>query len=599
MGLLDSFKREYIYIVSVARTLVRMRRVGPDSRRTIVDIVEEFAAKKPDNSAVLYQGSTVTYRQLDEGANRTARWAQSQGIKRGDAVALLMENRPEYLMTWLGLHKLGAVAALVNTNLKGAALAHSIAILGARHAIVGVELNEAYDEAVAQIDPKPLAWAAGGTFAGARDFDAALASLSPAPFDKGARAGLSGKDGAFYIYTSGTAGLPKAAKFSHMRTLYMMYGFAGAMNASTRDRIYCTLPLYHATGGICAVGMAFITGGTFILRRKFSAHEFWEDCRAYRATIFPYIGELCRYLLSTASSPAEADHRLRLCCGNGLGGDIWQAFQDRFRIPHILEFYAATEANFSLYNVDEQPGSIGRIPSFLAHRFPIQLIKVDAGTLEPIRDSKELCVPAATGEPGEAVFKIAANANAGAASFEGYTSAQETDKKTLRGVKTKDDVWYRSGDLVKRDGKGFFYFAGRLGDTFRWKGENVSTQEVAQTIAAFPGVLEAAVYGVALPNADGRAGMAALSIDGAFDLKAFKAYMDERLPRYAQPLFLRIVDQLELTATFRPQKGGFASQGANPATVPDPLYFNDEASGGFVTLDASLYEAIAAGRVRL
>ena len=408
-------------------------------------------------------------------------------------------------------------------------------------------------------------------------------------------------DRALCIYTSGTTGLPKAANVSHHRIMSWSHWFAGMMDMQAH-RPACTIAFrsIHSIGGDCRLGGAARQRRVGRRQRKIFRQRFLAGDSGTRVHHLPVYWRALPLSPESALSAAEQQHiACAFAAATGLRGDIWQTFQNRFHIPHILEFYAATEANFSLYNVDEQPGSIGRIPSFLAHRLPIQLIKVDAGTLEPFRDGKELCVPAATGEPGEAVFKIAADANAGAASFEGYTSARETDKKTLRGVKAKDDVWYRSGDLMRRDGKGFFYFAGRLGDTFRWKGENVSTQEVAQTIAAFPGVLEAAVYGVAVPNADGRAGMAALSIDGAFDLKAFKAYLDGRLPRYAQPLFLRIVNQLDLTSTFRPQKGGFASQGAIPATVPDPLYFNDEASGGFVKLDASLYEAIAAGRVRL
>ena len=270
-----------------------------------------------------------------------------------------------------------------------------------------------------------------------------------------------------------------------------------------------------------------------------------------------------------------------------------------FQIPHILEFYAATEANFSLYNVDEEPGAIGRVPAFLAHRFPIELIKVDAESLEPVRDDSYLCVPAATGVAGEAVFKITEAAGTGAASFEGYTTAKDSGKKILRSVRAKDDIWYRSGDLMRRDAQGIFTFAGRIGDSFRWKGENVSALEVTQVIAAFPGVCEAIVYGVAVPNADGRAGMAALSIDSTFDFKVFKTYLDGLLPRYAQPVFLRIVDRLELTSTFRPKIADLSSQGADPDIVNDPLYFNDEASGAFVELDASLYEAIAAHRIKL
>ena len=247
--MLESLRREYIYIGCIARTLWRMRHVGPDSTRTIVDIVEEIAAKRPASAAVFYQDRIVSYRQFDEGANRIARWAEAQGIKRGETVALLMENRPEYLMVWIGLIKVGVVAALINTNLRGAALAHSIAISGARHAIVGAELGETYVEAEAQLDRKPVVWAAGGAFSGAHELDGALASLSPGPIGKGARVGITGKDTALYIFTSGTTGLPKAARFTHMRMLYMMHGFAGALNTTLARPHLCRAAALSRDGG--------------------------------------------------------------------------------------------------------------------------------------------------------------------------------------------------------------------------------------------------------------------------------------------------------------------------------------------------------------
>ncbi len=306
MGLFENVRREYIYISCIARTLLRIRWLKPGATRTIVDIVEEQGARTPGAVAILYQDRALSYRGLDDGANRYANWALGEGIQRGDAVVLLMENRPEYLMAWLGLLKLGAVVALINTNLKGNALVHSISIANARHAVIGAELAESWAEAAPAIDPLPSAWITGGRTIGARDLDAALAAASDAPPDKSARAGLTCKDTAFYIYTSGTTGLPKAANFTHMRMLFMMYGFAGGLNVKPADRIYCALPLYHATGGICAVGMALTTGAALIIKRKFSATEFWRDCRFYRATIFQYIGELCRYLLN---APPDAARR--------------------------------------------------------------------------------------------------------------------------------------------------------------------------------------------------------------------------------------------------------------------------------------------------
>ena len=596
MRMLESLKREYIYISCVGRTLWRLRPVGPDSSRTIVDIVEEFAAKKPANVAVFYQDRTVSYRGLDEGANRVARWAQAQGIARGDAVALLMENRPEYLMAWLGLLKLGAVAALINTNLKGAALAHSIAISGARHAIVGAELNESYGEAAAQIDPKPITWAAGGALLGARDLDAALASLSPAPIDKSARAGLTGKDTALYIYTSGTTGLPKAARFSHMRMLYMMHGFAGGLNAKAHDRTYCALPLYHATGGICAVGMAFTTGGALILRRKFSAHEFWDDCRTYRATIFQYIGELCRYLLNAPPSPRDREHCIRAISGNGLRPEIWPSFQKRFAIPRIVEFYGATEGNVSMLNYDGTVGAVGRLPRYMRGRFPTRLVRFDIAEEMPVRGADGFCIECAPGEAGEAVGRISQKAGR---TFDGYTGEADTQKKILRDAFAKGDAWFRTGDLLRRDRHGYFYFVDRVGDTYRWKGENVATSEVAEALSVAPGIQEVNVYGVSVPGADGRAGMAALVAAPSFEPASLGEKIAGNLAPFARPVFLRLRPEMEITGTFKLKKADLVKDGFDPGRIDDPLYWFDQARGRYEPMTEEVYADIVAGRVKL
>ncbi len=596
MGFLESLKREYIYIGCLARTLVRMRRVGPDSPRTIVDIIEEFAERAPANIAILYQDRIVTYRQLDEAANRIARWAQAQGIGRGDVVALLMENRPEYLTTWLGLLKLGAVAALINTNLKGGALAHSIAISSARHVIVGAELGEVYGEAAGQVDPPPLAWAAGGIFPGARDMDKVLASLSPAALDKSVRAGLTGKDNALYIYTSGTTGLPKAAKFTHMRMLFMMYGFAGAVNSTPRDRTYCTLPLYHATGGICAVGMAFTAGGALILRRKFSAREFWDDCRTYRATFFQYIGELCRYLLNAPPDPRDGEHCIRAICGNGLRPEIWPAFQQRFAIPRIVEFYGATEGNVSMLNYDNTVGAVGRLPRYMRRIFTIRLIRFDVARETLVRGADGFCVECEPGEAGEAIGEISRKAGH---TFDGYTGADETQKKILRDVFKKGDAWFRTGDLLRRDAHGYFYFVDRVGDTFRWKGENVATSEVSEALGVVPGVEEVNVYGVSVPGAEGRAGMAALVAAPGFDPATLGDKIAGNLAPFARPVFLRLRPELEITGTFKLKKADLVQDGFDPNHIDDPLYWYDPGRARYEPLTQEIYAGITAGRVKI
>jgi len=349
--------------------------------------------------------------------------------------------------------------------------------------------------------------------------------------------------------------------------------------------------MYHSVGGVVASGAVLLGGGAVIVREKFSASRFWEDVAESGATIFQYIGELCRYLLTSTGEPVA--HNLRLAVGNGLPGDVWEAFQSRFAIPQVLEFYAATEGNFSLYNAEGRVGSIGRIPPFLAHRFPTAIVKFDDAAGAPARGADGLCVPVARGEAGEAIGKIAG----GSARFEGYTDASATEKKILRDVFNPGDAWVRSGDLMRQDAQGFFYFVDRIGDTFRWKGENVATTEVAAAAATALGVTAANIYGVAVPGHSGKAGMAALEVAPGFDLAAFRAHMAEKLPAYARPIFLRIVESLAVTETFKQKKHLLAQDGFNPFAAADALYA--DCGEGYVPLDEALYTRISSGLMRL
>jgi len=363
--------------------------------------------------------------------------------------------------------------------------------------------------------------------------------------------------------------------------------------------MYNCLPMYHAVGGVVAIGALLVRGGSVVIAEKFSAGAFWNDLVAWDCTLFQYIGELCRYLVNAPANPLERRHRLRLCCGNGLRAEVWREFQSRFEIPRILEFYAATEGNVSLYNVEGKVGAVGRVPPFLTHRFPLALVKFDAAAAEPERDGNGRCARCATGEIGEAIGRIGDGAARPGGAFEGYTVAADTERKILRNVFEDGDAWYRTGDLMRMDASGFFYFVDRIGDTFRWKGENVASSEVAAAIMAFPGIAEASVYGVAVRGAEGRAGMAALVADGALDFAGLRRHLERRLPPYARPLFLRIKDRIESTATFKPKKTELAGEGFDPATVSDAIYFDDPERQAYVRLDAALYASIAAGKTRL
>jgi fatty-acyl-CoA synthase len=595
MGLADAVNREAIYIAAVARTLAMTRPVHPAAKLTIADWLERWARQRPDSPAVLYEDRVVTYAELDAGANRFARWAQGQGLRKGDVVSLLMENRPEYIMAWIGLIKNGCIAALINTHLTGPALSHSINIAGAKHLILGGEMVESYATAGLGVEAPPRLWATGGTVQGCEDLDAALADQSGASL--GARDDLYCRDKALYIYTSGTTGLPKAANISHMRLLHIMMSFQGAVNGKPDDRMYDVLPLYHSAGGLCALGPPLLGGGSVVLRNRFSATEFWDDCRRYKPTVFQYIGELCRYLLNTPENSLEHEHSLKIAIGNGLRPEIWARFQARFRIPRIMEFYGATEGNVGMINYDGKIGAIGRVPWYMRTIQKIRLVRYDVNKGVALRGPDGFCSETANGEVGEAIGKI--DPNDPRFRFDGYTGSEDTEKKVLRDAFRKGDAWFRTGDLMRRDQHGYFYFVDRTGDTFRWKGENVATSEVAEALSLFPGVQEANVYGVVIPGGEGKAGMAALVTGPGFAIEALAAHLEENLPPYARPVFLRFQQQIEATSTFKQRKVELQKQGFNPALVADPIFVRDAETGRYTPLTPERYEDICSGKTKL
>ncbi len=599
MGLVKRVSNEITYLRAALRSLKRIGAVYENRTRTFADIIEGFAASKPDNVAILDGGRQFTYRELDALANRYARWAKEQGIGPDQSVALLMENRAEYIAAWLGIIKAGGAAALINTNLTGGPLVHSLSISNADHLILGAELADSYASAVDQLERPMTVWATGGQVQGAHDLDAILADRSAESLPADFRSGLTIDHTALYIYTSGTTGNPKAAKIPHARLLVMMGGFSAAANATEKDRMYVCLPLYHSAGGVCAVGTVLTVGGSIIIKRKFSAREFWDDVADNKATLFQYIGELCRYLLNTDVHPKERKHKLRMVIGNGLRPEIWPAFQKRFKIPNVLEFYGATEGNVALMNYDGTVGSIGRVPGWAKSKFNVEIVRFDVENETPIRGADGFCQVCAPGEVGEALGKISNDPKTPTGRFDGYAKKEETEKKILRDVFEKGDAWFRTGDLLKQDKLGYFYFVDRIGDTFRWKGENVATSEVAEAISVFPGVKEANVYGVHVPGADGRAGMASIVAPSDIDMAKLRAHLEKELAAYAQPLFVRLQPEMEITGTFKHRKVDLVKEGFDPSAITDPIYFNDPAAKAFVPLDQELFDKIAGGGVRV
>jgi fatty-acyl-CoA synthase len=625
------FKRlrsDFAFLRGVWRVIRLTSPIARHPTRIFPLLVDDLAARHGDKLALASNRERLTYRTLAARSCRYARWAMAEGVSKGDVVALLMTNRPEYVAIWLGVLRAGGTVALLNTNLTGPALAFCIDSVAPKHLIAAADLTDAlrssdpYRKSAPRIwlhgevpppypPPRPLSDSppqAGerrvggkgeGREGGHPRVDEAILAFDGAALSPAERPALTVEDRALLIFTSGTTGLPKAANINHFRLMLAANAFAGVMKTSPNDVMYDCLPMYHTSGGVLAIGSALIGGGTVFIREKFSAREFWDDVARERCTLFMYIGELCRYLVNTPPHPQERTHQLRLCCGNGLRPDIWTQFQSRFAIPFILEFYAATESNVTLFNLDGKPGAVGRIPWFLASRFQTKILRFDVERQALIRNALGLCEEAVPGEVGEAVGRIFHDPSKPAGRFEGYSNVVDNEAKILRDVFEQGDSWFRSGDLMRCDGEGYFYFVDRTGDTFRWKGENVSTTEVSEMMCAFAGIHEANVYGVAVPGHEGRAGMAAVVCDEDLNLADLHSYLTARLADYARPLFLRIRSEIDTTATFKQRKVALVKDGFDPGNIGDTLFFDDPRARAYVRLDSTLYKQIVSGEARL
>lgn len=599
MGLAANIRRDLKFALGLRRLLKRIKPIALDSDVLICDDFEEAVDRFADNIAVEDEFRSLTYRDLDAMANRYGHWARSRNLRRSDVIGLVMNNRVEYLAAWLGFSKVGIATALINTNLSGEALAHCLNIAGVSVVVADEETWRRCEEARPFVNRTMVLWVLGlkesDEVSERRGLDNAVRSGSSVRLARSLREGITNRDTALYIYTSGTTGMPKAARIHHARARTYMRAFAGATASVARDRVFNVLPLYHSTGGLVGVGPALLNGGRLILRRRFSASSFWHDVNASEATLFVYIGELCRYLVNSPGQDGERGHGLRLAFGNGLRSDVWAEFQDRFAIPEILEFYGSTEGNVSLFNFDGKPGAIGRVPRFLKRQINIRLVRFDVDTEEPVRLANGLCQEASVGEIGEAIGIISDNIRH---DFSGYADKAASEKKILSDVFQRGDRWFRTGDLMRQDSEGYFYFIDRIGDTYRWKGENVSTAEVEQRLVNAPGIKEVIAYGVPVPGADGKAGMVTLVVDGRFSARDFATFADEHLPFYARPVFVRVAKTLETTGTFKYRRVDLVAEGFDPAKVDGPLYVRGGKTG-YQKLSPEAFAAIQNGSTRL
>jgi fatty-acyl-CoA synthase len=596
MNLGARIRREWRFVQGLRRTLGQVRGIAPDSTQLVCDDFEDAVDNWRDRIAIEFEGRKATYAEIDAIANRFANWAREQNIPRGATVGLFLPNRLEYLPAWIGLTKVGVAAALINNHLTGSALSHCLEAGRVSHVITDEETAAALDDVLASMGRTLHHWTFARTKPQHRDLSKALKGVSSLrPKREAARLDLKAAFTALYIYTSGTTGLPKAAKIAHTRAQLYMRGFAGATGATPDDRIYVTLPLYHATGGLCGMGAALMTGATVVLKRRFSASQFWADIDAHRCTMFVYIGELCRYLVNQKPAESDGRHGIRLAFGNGLGGQVWDEMRARFNKIEVLEFYGSTEGNVSLFNFDGKPGAIGRIPGYLKKRFPIELVEFDIASEAPVRGADGLCRRVRVGDVGECLGKVG---NTPQSDYSGYADRRASERKLLKDVFEKGDVWFRTGDLMRQDRQGYFYFVDRIGDTFRWKGENVSTTEVGNCLSEITGVDEATVYGVQIPGAEGRAGMAALVVTPEFDLEQLARKVRLELPVYAQPAFVRLLTSIETTGTFKYRKIDLVEAGFDPQKVSDPLYVRSD-DGSYQAMTPQVFATIASGDGRL
>lgn len=570
----------------VLRGLFRLATLKHDAPGSIGSLIEGHAKARPNALALSFEGQSWSYAEFNAQANRVAAVLRAHGVQPGDAVAILMENRAEVLICVAAVLKLGAIAGMLNHQQRGDALTHSLKLTKASLVILGEECREAMASASylpASGAPLCVLWegddAAPEGCIALRPLLASAAVTNPPETAK-----ILLKSPAFYIFTSGTTGLPKASVMSHFRWIRGMAGMAeSAVRLHQDDILYCCLPLYHNNALTVSWGAVLARGAGLAVSRKFSASRFWDEIRATGATSFCYIGELCRYLLNRPPSPQDRDHKVRVIVGNGLRPEIWDAFQQRFGIARICEFYSASESNLAFVNAWSMSRTAGYCPLSYA------IVKFDADAEQPMRDAKNHMIKVESGGVGLLLGEVTRSAP-----FDGYTDAKASETKLFRNVFKTGDCWFNTGDLVRDQGYKHIQFVDRVGDTFRWKGENVATTEVEAALCTYAGVEEAVVYGVQLPGMDGRAGMASLSLNTSdFDGAALAQQMQQRLPAYAVPLFLRLRHDQVTTSTFKHRKVDLKREAYDPAKVGDPLYVLQ--GGAYVPLSDDCYASLQRG----
>ncbi|CAG9854851.1 unnamed protein product [Phyllotreta striolata] len=570
---------------------------------TLSQIFQQHVKKHPNKHCILFEDQEWTFAQVEEYSNKIANIFKSHGYKKGDKVALFLENKPEFVATWLGLSKLGVIVPLINTNLRLTSLVHSITVAKTQAVIFGTELSQAMNEILDKIESEVALYQISCNNNNTpivdqkyHNLDALLkdaASTPPQIKDK-----INHHDCLVYIYTSGTTGLPKAAVISNSRYIFIAAAISWLSGFRSDDIFYTPLPLYHTAGGCMTIGQMLLYGSTIVIRKKFSASGFFSDCRKYKCTVAQYIGEMCRYILAVPPNDKDPVHNLRMIFGNGLRPQIWTEFTKRFAIESVREFYGATEGNANIVNIDNTVGAIGFISRIIPSVYPISIIKVDPNTGEPVRDAKGLCQTCKPNEPGVFIGKIIPNNPSRA--FLGYVDKEASKKKIVYDVFHHGDSAFLSGDILVADEFGYLFFKDRTGDTFRWKGENVSTAEVEAVMSNLVDYKDVVVFGVEIRGQEGRAGMAAiLDPEEKVDLNVLANGLRKTLPSYARPIFIRILSKIDLTGTYKLKKTDLQQDGFDPSKVSDNIYYLDSSRGSYEKVTKEIYTEINNGNLRV
>ncbi|XP_006218738.2 long-chain fatty acid transport protein 5 [Vicugna pacos] len=588
------------------KTWARLNRRRPD---TFIDSFERWARAQPGRPILVWTGpgsQSVTFRELDAQACRAA-WAMraelggALGLHAREPTALLMlpSQTMAALALWLGLAKLGCPVAWINPHSRGAPLVHAVLSSGAQVLIVDPDLRENLEEVLPKLQAEDircfyLSYSSPTLGVGA--LGAALEAAPPDPVPAELRAEIKPQSPALFIYTSGTTGLPKPAILTYERVLHIS-SMLTLFGVTADDVVYSVLPLYHTMGLVLGVLSCLELGVTCVLAPKFSASCFWDDCRQHGVTVIQYVGEVLRYLCNTPQRPEDRTHTVRLAIGSGLRADVWETFQQRFGPIRIWEVYGSTEGNVGFVNYPGRCGAHGKTSCFLRMLSPYELVQFSMETEEPVRDNRGLCIPVRPGEAGLLLSQVL-----GRQPFLGYRGARElSERKLVRNVRRPNDVYYNSGDVLTVDREGFLYFRDRLGDTFRWKGENVSTREVEGVLAQVDFLQEVNVYGVSVPGCEGKVGMAAVQLAPGRTFDGQKMYQHVRtwLPAYAVPQFIRIQDALEITGTFKLVKSRLVREAFNVGVIADPLFVLDNQARAFRPLTPDIYRAVCEGTWRL